>query len=1027
MAEGRKPAVYTIPAHRAFADALAAGLIRRAGGDRMRLARGLVLLPNNRAKRAVTDAFVRQSDGGLLLPRLVAIGDPELDEAAGAAIDPADDADPVMPAVAPLQRRMILARLVSEERAKAGQPVDAAEAVRLAGELARTLDQLLVEEVRPARLRELELTEELSRHWQKSLALFGIVLDRWPGELARLQRIDLATRRALLLDRLTARWKVAPPAGFVCAAGITDSAPAVARLLRCVSELPAGLVVLADLATGMDEAEWLALGPHAPDPVTGRRKRSIETHPQFHLKLLLERMSVNRAEFATWRDGSDHDATIARGRAVANALAPAEFTGKWTGLEADQRRLTGIAAAELATPGEEAQAIALALREALETPGRTAALVTPDRGLARRVAVHMQRWGVEIDDTAGRPLSILPSGTLLTALAEAAVQRFAPLALLALLKHPLVRAGEGRIAWLDGARALDRVLRGPRPAAGLAGVDAHLSSPLQSSAPLPGREGLGVGSETQDRSSKDQPTPSPSLSGRGVSEGRRLAEAAAWWPEARALLAPIEAVFDSGAQPLPAMIAALRETAQALCGDALWGGPAGRAAAELLAELEVQAANGPATVAPDSLAPLLKTLMDEVAVRPPQGGHPRLAIYGLIEARLQTADVMILGGLNEGTWPGQPAPDPWLAPRIRSELGLPGLERRVGVSAHDLAGALGAPAALLTRARRDAKSPAIASRFWLRLQALAGERFERARALEGLTRALDDPGVHEPAAHPKPSPAAELRPTRIAVTDVDRLKADPYAFYAKRILRLASLDPVDGDPSAAWRGTAVHDVLETWAREDKCDPAALRERALAMLDDERTHPMMRALWQPRLMEAIDWISAKIIEGAEAGRTVLAVEQEGKMSIAGVTLTGKFDRIDRMPDGGLAVIDYKTGQPPSAAALRAGFSLQLGLLGLIAEHGGYEGIKGTATAFEYWSLGRKGDGFGYVTTPVDPDGKRDRIPTAEFTQTAAHHFAEAVRMWLTGDAPFEAKLHPEFAPYAEYDQLMRLDEWYGREG
>jgi ATP-dependent helicase/nuclease subunit B len=1016
MAERGKPALFTIPAHRAFADALASGLIRRTGGDRMRLARGLVLLPNNRAKRAVTDAFVRASDGGLLLPRLVAIGDPELDEAAGSAIDPAGGDDTVPPAVPPLQRRMILARLVAEERAKAGQPVDAAEAVRLAGELARTLDQLLVEEVRPSRLRELELTEELSSHWQKSLALFGIVLDRWPGELQRLGRIDLATRRALLLDRLAARWRVAPPGGFVCAAGVIDSAPSVARLLRCVSELPEGMVVLADLATGMDDDEWAALGPHAPDPVTARRKRSIETHPQFHLKLLLERMSVNRAEFATWRGGSDHDATVARGRAVANALAPAEFTGKWTTLEADQRRLAGIAAAELATPAEEAQAIALALRQVLETEGRTAALVTPDRGLARRVAAHMRRWNIEIDDTAGRPLSILPPGTLLTALAEAAVQRFAPLALLALIKHPLVQTGTTRAVWLEGARSLDRVMRGPRPAAGLAGIDAHLSPSLSA------RERPGVGAETEDRSAKDQPTPSPSLSGRGA----RSAAAAAWWPQARALLAPVEALFAGGAQPLPAMIAALRETAQALCGDELWSGPAGRAAAELLSELEVQAAAGPALVEPESLAPLLKTLMDEVAVRLQQGRHPRLAIYGLIEARLQTADLMILGGLNEGTWPGQPAPDPWLAPRIRSELGLPGLERRVGLAAHDLAGALGAPNALMTRARRDAKSPAIASRFWLRLQALAGERFDRARDLEGWTRALDDPGEHVPAEHPRPSPPAELRPTRIAVTDVDRLKADPYAFYAKRILRLAALDPVDADPSAAWRGTAVHDVLEAWAREDKCDAAALRPRALAMLADERTHPMMRALWQPRLMEAIDWISAKIIEGAESGRSVLAVEQEGKMSIAGVTLTGKFDRIDRMPGGGLAVIDYKTGQPPSAAALRAGFSLQLGLLGLIAEYGGYDGIKGTATAFEYWSLGRKGDGFGYVTTPVDPEGKRDRIPTAEFTQTAAHHFAEAARAWLTGDAPFEAKLHPEFAPYAEYDQLMRLDEWYGRE-
>jgi ATP-dependent helicase/nuclease subunit B len=987
MAEAVKPALFTIPAHRAFADALAAGLIRRFGGEPLGLARGLVLLPNNRAKRAMTDAFVRASEGGLLLPRLVSIG--ELDEATGAALDPADDSDPVPPAVPPLQRRMILARLVAEERARTGQPVDAAEAVRLAGDLARTLDQLLVEEVPPTRLRDLELSEELSDHWRRALALFGIVLDRWPVELARLGRIDLANRRGRLLRRLTARWQEAPPPGFVCAAGITDSAPAVGLLLRCVSELPKGMVVLADLATGMDEEEWQALGPHEPDPVTGFRRRSIETHPQFHLKLLLRRMGVNRGEFMPWRDGGGHDATAARGRAIANALAPAEYTGKWTGLEAEDRRLSGIAAAEMATPAEEAQAIALALREVLEMPGRTAALVTPDRGLARRVAAHAARWGIEIDDSAGRPLSILPSGTLLTALAEAASQRFAPLALLTLLKHPLVRFGETRGAWLEGTRALDRVLRGPRPAAGLVGLDDHLANPSER-------------------------------------ERRLFGEAAAWWPEARALLSPIEAVFEGGAQPLAALIAALRETAQALCGDALWSGPAGRAASELLADLEAEADAGPASVEPTSMAPLLKTLMDEAAVRPPQGGHPRLAIYGLIEARLQTADLMILGGLNEGTWPGQPAPDPWLAPRIRAELGLPGLERRIGVSAHDLAGALGAPQALITRARRDASQPAIASRFWLRLQALAGERFERARALERWTRALDHPGTHEPADQPAPSPAAILRPKRIAVTDVDRLKADPYAFYAKRILRLMALDPVDADPSAAWRGTAVHEILEVWAREDDCAPDTLRRRALAMLVDERTHPMMRALWQPRLMEAIDWIAAEIGRGSALGRKVLAVEKDGKIDIAGVTLTGKFDRIDRLPDGTLSVIDYKTGKAPSPASVRAGFSLQLGLLGLIAERGGFEGIKGEARGFEYWSLGKRNDSFGYITTPTDPAGKGDKVRPEDFPALAAHHFTEAVAAWLTGSEAFTAKLHPEYAPYAEYDQLMRRDEWYGRE-
>ena len=985
MARGR-PQLFTIPAHRAFADALAAGLTRRFGSEPMGLARGLLLLPNRRAVRTLTDAFVRASGGALLLPRLVAIGDAELGEGIGAALDPADGDDPPPRAIDPLARRMMLARLVSDARARRGEPIDAAEAVRLAGELARTLDQLLVEEIPPKRLAAIEMADELQDHWQRALDLFGIVLDDWPKALARRGAIDLATRRGLLLDRLAARWRASPPVGFVCAAGIGSAAPALARLLRAVSELPHGLVVFADLATTMADAEWEALGP-LPADASGRRPRPIETHPQYQLKLLLARMGVARGEIALWRDGGGHDAGAVRGRAVANALAPAEFTDKWTELSAVERRLTGVRAIELATPAEEAQAIALALREALETPGRTAALVTPDRALARRVAALLSRWGIAIDDSAGRPLSILPSGTLLTVLAEAAAQRFAPLALLALLKHPLVMNGAGRLEWLDGVRALDLALRGPRPAAGLDGIDRHLA-------------------EGDDR----------------TAAARR--EAAAWWPAARALLEPVAALFDGGDRSLDVLLPGLRDAAQALCGDALWAGPAGRAAADLLADLEVEAGEGPGHVAPDALAPLLRTLMDDVSVRPPQGGHPRLAIYGLIEARLQTADLMILGGLNENVWPGQPAPDPWLAPRIRAELGLPGLDRRVGLAAHDLASALGAPEVLLTRARRDAKSPAIASRFWLRLEAMTGG-IERDHRLAAWARLLDDPGGHEPAERPAPTPPRALRPTRISVTEVDRLKADPYAFYARQLLKLAALDPVDADPSAAWRGTAVHAILEAWAKADNFAPDQLLSRARALLADQRTHPMMRALWQPRLLEAIGFIAREIDAMADQGRHVIAVERSGEITLAGVTLKGKADRIDRIADGTIGIVDYKTGKAPSPSAVRAGYSLQLGLLGLIAERGGFPGITGTAGAFDYWSLAKHGDAFGKITSPVDPEGKRGKIVTGEFTSLAAATFADAAGRWLTGDEPFIAKLHPEYAPYAEYDQLMRLDEWYGR--
>lgn len=971
--------LYTIPPHRAFADALAKGLIDRFGKDPMHLARGIVLVPTNRAKRAITDAFVRASGGGLLLPRLVAVGDPELDEAAGPFLDPADDDNPVPPAVDPLQRRLILARLV-----QAAQPgIDAAEAVRLAGDLGRTLDQLLVEEIDPRRMRDVA-AGELSEHWQRSLDLFEIVLSKWPQELAKLGRIDLAERRNRLLDRVAMRWRVDPPERFVCAAGITTSAPAIARLLRVVAELPAGMVVFPGVDLAMAVEEWAMLGPFEPDPVTGRRKRALETHPQFHLKLLIDRMGVQRGEVAQWRVATELDAPPARSKAIASAMMPAELTKGWSAIKAEDRRLAKVRAIEVATPAEEAQTIALALREALETDGRTAALVTPDRVLAKRVAAHCARWELAIDDSAGAPLASLPPGTLLLALAEAGAQAFAPLALLALLKHPLVAAGEERLAWLEGARVLDLALRGPRPAAGLAGIEVHLADPEGHDAHVR-RGALG------------------------------------WWREVAPLLAPMEALYARGAAPLTGLLAQLRETATALCGEGLWGRTDGRAAAALFDSLEREAAHGPALVEPESLAAMLRTLMDEAAVRPPQGGHPRLAIYGLIEARLQTADLVILGGLNEGMWPGLPAPDPWLAPRIRAELGLPGLERRIGLSAHDLAMGLGAREVLLTRAKRDAGAPTIASRFWLRLEALSGG-LERGSELEAWARAIDDPGAHEPAARPEPRPPAAIRPRTIPVTDVDRLKADPYAFYAKRMLRLRQLDPVDADPSAAWRGTAVHDVLEKWAKLDGCDPDALEPRVLGMLAG--AHPMMRALWQPRLIEAVRWIVREI--AARPQRRVLAVEQEGAIDFAGVTLKGKFDRIDAMGDGTLGIVDYKTGQPPSTKAVRAGYSLQLGLLGLIAERGGFAGISGKASCFEYWSLARKGGEFGYVATPVDAGGKYGRMVPDEFVPVAAENFTETARAYLTGDAPFTAKLHPEYAPYSEYDQLMRRDEWYGRE-
>lgn len=988
MGDRGQPALFTIPAHRAFADALVAGIMARQGRNPLALSRGMILLPSNRGVRAVADAFVRASGGGLLLPRLIPIGDPDIGEQVGGALDPLGEDDPIAPAIAPMQRQMILARLVQQ-----AQPgIDAGQALKLGQALGQVLDQMQVERLTPDALRKLSLSEELSGHWQKSLTLFEIIIARWPAELARLGCIDLVDRRNCLFDRLAKRWADAPPTGFVVAAGISTTAPAVAGLLRRIGEMPGGMVVFAGLDQHMDDAAWQAIGPFDPDPVTGRAPAGHESHPQYALKRLLHAMSATRDDVAQWRWGSEHDARAVRGRNISNAMLPPKLTSGWRDLKTADRSLAGVEALDVATPGEEAQAIAIALREALETPGRTAALVTPVRQLATRVSAHLRRWGIEADDSAGLPLSRLPPGTLLIAMAQAVAERFAPVALLTLLKHPLVMRGTGRLAWLEGVRGLDLLLRGPRPQAGLIGIDQLLRP-----------------REDEDR------------------QGALREQVRDWWPQARALLEPLERAF-LATPDLSGQLAAIREQAGALTGDAIWAGHQGRAAADLFAEMEAAAPEGPRQADMRALPVLLDHMLGGVSVRPPQGGHPRIAILGLIEARLQQADLMVLGGLNEGTWPGLPAPDPWLAPRIRRELGLPGLETRIGLAAHDFASALGAPHVLITRARRGGSGPAVASRFWLRLKAMSGPQWKSADRYAALAQAIDRPDGHHPTSRPAPVPPLSVRPRLIPVTDVDRLKADPYAFYARRILRLARLDPVDADAGPAWRGTAVHEILQHWAEAGTLDPADLEARAQAMFDRPEVHPLLKALWQPRLMEAVRWIAAEVAKDKAAGRTMLAVEREGRAEVAEVTLMGKADRIDRLPDGTLGVIDYKTGKPPSAKMVKAGYSLQLGLLGVIAEMGGFVGLgdQPRAADFEYWSLAKKGDQFGYRESPVDPTGSRGKIVTSSFTANAHEQFSGLVEAYLLGSAPFTAQLNPEVANYGDYDQLMRLEEWYGRD-
>lgn len=1007
MADGaapslHSPSVYSIAAHRGFADALAAGLVPRYFEEDVGLARLTLLLPSSRAMRTVSDAFIRHfgrkdqahsgaksertRGSGMLMPRMVAVGDLDLDVTLGSLLDPLGAAD-IPRLVDPTRRWLRIAELLRKEMGKDAPRGSAL--LRMARDVTGTLDRLLVEDVGPEALLQenlLDLRGDLAGHWQDKMRIFARVQLQWLSESNAAGELDAAPRRNRLFDFAAQRWKTAPPTTPIVAAGVTSAAPALARLLRVVADLPQGAVILPDLDLSMDDTVWDELGTagapeQAGDPPFERG--DCVTHPQYHLKLLLNRMGIARGEVQQWHRKGMTAAPPERSHAISSLFLPPEASKGWVDLPADKRRLSGVRLIESAHPEEEAQAIALLIRQAIEIPQRRAAVITPDRGLARRIVQHLRRWNIVADDSAGQPLNDTPGGRLFLLLAEVMSQNAAPVPLAALLEHPLVQFGDERAAWLKSARAFELELRGPRPLPGLA--------PLM---PLAQKAGV-----------------------------------LPWWLGVAETIGPL--FEDDGEQSLAHMLDLLANVAENLCGTVIWSREDGRALAAMIEDLRGHAREVGTALDCRELHTVLRDVMEQIAVRPAYGGHPRVAIFGLLESRMARADLVICAGLNEGVWPASPASDPMLAPPVLRALGVPGADFRIGLSAHDLAGALGAPEAVLSHARRDIAGPAIPSRFLLRVRALLGQDLlarHQETSISELARALDLAGEEAPRYRvPRPNPNAEQRNVPIKVTALDRLLGDPYQFYAAEILALRRLDTLDAEPSPAWQGTAAHSILEQWHKARKIDPnAPLEPIAENVLIQMNAHPVMRGLWKPRLFAALEWVEQEIAK--DPGRIVAAVEQKGEMVFDGVRIYGRADRIDRLADGSLAIIDYKTGKPPSGKQVEKGFALQLGLIGLIARDGDLGPVSGEPGHFEYWSLASSKTsktGFGYVQSPVKTDYNRATMAADELLSTTKRFLSEAVDGWIKGTQPFTAKLNPDYPGYTDFDQLMRLDEWQSR--
>lgn len=976
--------VFTVEPGAPFMEALLAGIEAIVRDLRCEAADLTLFLPNRRSLRTFREAFLERRQGRPgFLPRLYALGDLDEEEASFPPLAFSAEAA-LAPAASPLQRLLLIQRELAKRAPKAERNFFLGEqGLSLAAELARLFDQMADEGVDGAALAGLA-PADYAEHWGETLRYLSVMTKTWPAILKSLGRMDAVARRNAVIERLVRAWEAAPPSTPVLAAGSTGSIPAVRRLLAAIARLPRGAVIFPGFDRSIDEKAWDALG---------------ETHPQFVLKATLHAIGIGREDVKPWPFGKppEHPARVSF---LKTALAPAAATADWHMARLDPKSATrGLEILECANPAEEAGVIALILREALERKGERAALVTPDRALARRVGAELKRFGIAANDSAGTPLADVPGGVYLRLLADMAATGFAPVPLLAFLKHPFTTGGLSRGELLQAARLLDRlVLRGVRPGYGLNAL----------------RREIAALAESEHKNAK-----------RILVRLLAILEKAAG-----AFAAALSGKTLSFEKALILHLAAARALSPEAADASPFAGDEGEDLREFLDELSLHA-RALGAGAGGNYPGLFTALLGRKAYRPRYATHPRIHILGALEARLQSFDLAVLGAFNEGAWPPAPPPDPWMSRAMRRTLVLATHETRIGQSAHDFLMAAAGPRVVLTRSLKVEGTPTVPSRWLARIKTLLAGKLpvQGARPWIAWQRSLDrTDGVETRAAPPAPRPPVEARPRQLSVTQIGTWMRDPYSIYARYVLKLKPLEDIDQALGAAERGEILHRIFEAFleAFGGKIPPEGLA-KLLAIgrkaFDAAPERPAIRTFWRPRF-EAI----AAAFLNAQAERAAdwipVRLEAKGRWQVPGAAppfhVTAKADRIDRARSGNaLAVIDYKSGAPPGKRDMLAGASPQLPLEGVIAEAGGFEALAaGPVARFEIWNLGNPNA----PVVPPFPD-----VAARALMDEARAGMAALVKTFDDPEAPYLSNPDPDFEnKFPEYNLLARYDEWrFGR--
>lgn len=1012
------PNVYSISPDQSFVDALAKGILEKAGHDPLKLSDVTVIMPTRHSINMLRDALVRQSDGKPgIMPTMMTLADLD-NETFGLKLSAQDEElakqfENLPEAVPHDMRRLILAQEILKIPSMARTPQ---EATRLAKQFGTALDRALTEGVSVDKLKELA-PRRFKQQWGKITNFLRVITHTWPKIRDKEGWVDPITRRDKVIDIQAEAWRRHPPKSPVILAGTTGSQPATRRLMKVISALPMGAVVLPGVSKNMDNDSWDAIEP---------------SHPQYTMKAALEEIGIDRKAVKDWPykvHPKFDKRTVrslttdmnARRQMLYEAMRPSRTSEKWSQLSKSRSRargginpraLRGIDLVEATTQQEEADVIALKMRETLETDGKTAALVTNDRGLARRVSATLKGWNILVEDSAGTPLTNTQIGTWLRLTSALVTSNLAPVKFLECMKHPFAAAGMEPDEFNKNVRLFEKaVLRGPRPNGGFDGLKAALDEAyLKEDDGRPGNQPAGPREEYD-----------------------RLKE---WLENIEKRAEKLTGMMQKKAAPFEDVLAAHLEFAESMAetpgkkgADRVWTGMEGRVSSRFLSNIKDTAKHMPRTTG-QQYTILLQSLMGEHRVHPAKEKlHPRLSILSPLEARLTKPDLVILGGLNEESWPLPPGSNPWMSGEMMEKLGLPPRDRVTGQDAHDFMLLASTPNVLMTRSERKGNAPTVPSRFLRRMQMVlkgAGllDDLMLKEDLRGISRAIFQPDEVKPIEPPAPIPPVDKRPEKMSATQVELWMRDPYSVYVKQILKLRKLEPIDAPPAYNERGTIIHDALEKFVREYPDDLPENAEEKLLEIGKESfgnrlEDAAVRAFWWPRYERIVDWFVEQERQRRAMGFKTVSVEGGGSLELEGTDkpfkLTAIVDRIDRDPDGKLIIADYKTGTVPKQKDVESGLSPQLVLEALIAEGGKlYKMKKGEVAGLEYWKLSG-GKEAGKITT-VKADVDRLKEEAEAGLKKLVNEFAKA-------KTPYLSIPRPSIAPrYNDAAHLARIDEW-----